>query len=213
MKINLKQELILGAFVILPFIYLAIIWGQLPQQVPLHWNLQGDTNRLGNKSELIMIPLLLPLLTYLIFLIVPKIDPKKKIASMGNKFNQLKFILVIFMSVLSLWMLITVNNNAIFGPKPLFILIGTLFIILGNFFKTIKANYFIGIRTPWTLENEVVWKETHKLGGKLWFTGGSAVVLSSLFLTPEINIIIFLVITGIITLVPIVFSYIKFKQL
>ena len=213
MKINLKQELILGAFVILPFIYLAIIWGQLPQQVPLHWNLQGDTNRLGNKSELIMIPLLLPLLTYLIFLIVPKIDPKKKIASMGNKFNQLKFILVIFMSVLSLWMLITVNNNAIFGPKPLFILIGTLFIILGNFFKTIKANYFIGIRTPWTLENEVVWKETHKLGGKLWFTGGSAVVLSSLFLAPEINIIIFLVITGIITLVPIVFSYIKFKQL
>ena len=60
----------------------------------------------------------------------------------------------------------------------IFPLIGLLFAFLGNYFKTIKPNYFIGIRTPWTLENEEVWKKTHLIGGKLWFVGGLLMALT-----------------------------------
>ena len=71
----------------------------------------------------------------------------------------------------------------------------------------------IRIRTPWTLENETVWKETHKLGGKMWFIGGLAVILSSLLLEKQTNFTIFIVITAIITIIPVVYSYLKFKNL
>lgn len=92
------------------------------------------------------------------------------------------------------------------------LIIGLLYLILGNYFKTIKANYFIGIRTPWTLENETVWKETHKLGGKLWFIGGLILILSSLLLEKQTNFTLFIIVTAIISIIPVVYSYLKFQN-
>ncbi len=199
--------------VLLPFIYLAYVWNDLPDKVPLHWNISGEIDKYGNKAELILIPMLLPLLTYLIFLIVPKIDPKSKLDKMGNKFQTLKFLLTMFMSVLALFIIYLAKNRSFDNSNYIVLLVGLLYLILGNYFKTVKANYFIGIRTPWTLENETVWKETHKLGGKLWFIGGLLIIISSLILEKQLNFILFIVITAIITLVPVVYSYLKFQKI
>ncbi|MGK0413309.1 MAG: putative membrane protein [Polaribacter sp.] len=209
---NLKKELPLITIVLLPFIYLAYIWNQLPEKVPMHWNIKGEIDRYGEKMELIIIPILLPLLVYIIFLVVPKIDPKNKLNKMGNKLQTIKVLLTTFMSILALFIIYAAKNQSFANPNYIILLIGVLYIILGNYFKTIKANYFIGIRTPWTLENETVWKKTHKLGGKLWFVGGIIVVLTSLILDKEPNVTVFLIITGIITIIPIVYSYILFKN-
>lgn len=209
---NLKKELPLIAIVLLPFIYLAYIWNQLPEKVPMHWDIKGEIDRYGEKMELIIIPILLPLLVYIIFLIVPKIDPKNKLNKMGNKLQIIKVLSTTFMSILALFIIYSSKNQSFTNPNYIILLIGVLYIILGNYFKTIKANYFIGIRTPWTLENETVWKKTHKLGGKLWFVGGIIVVLTSLILDKELNVTVFLIITGIITIIPIVYSYIIFKN-
>jgi len=210
---KLKNEIPLIAIVSLPFIYLAYIWNELPEKVPMHWNIKGEIDRFGEKSELLLIPILLPLLVYIIFLIVPKIDPKNKIRKMGNKYQHIKILLTTFMSILALFIIYTAKNQSFANPNYIVLLIGILYIILGNYFKTIKANYFIGIRTPWTLENETVWKETHKLGGKMWFISGVIVVISSLILDKQPNYILFMIITGIITIVPIAYSYFKFKNL
>ncbi|WP_342662761.1 DUF1648 domain-containing protein [Gelidibacter mesophilus] len=78
----LKKELPLLTIVVLPFVYLASIWNQLPEKVPMHWNVKGEVDRYGNKVELLLIPILLPLLVYVIFLVVPKIDPKNKLKTM-----------------------------------------------------------------------------------------------------------------------------------
>ncbi len=209
---NLKKELPLITIVLLPFIYLAYIWNQLPEKVPMHWNIKGEIDRYGEKMELIIIPILLPLLVYIIFLVVPKIDPKNKLNKMGNKLQTIKVLLTTFMSILALFIIYSAKNQSFANPNYIILLIGVLYIILGNYFKTIKANYFIGIRTPWTLENETVWKKTHKLGGKLWFVGEIIVVLTSLILDKEPNVTVFLIITGIITIIPIVYSYILFKN-
>ena len=209
---NLKKELPLIAIVLLPFVYLAYIWNQLPEKVPMHWNIKGEIDRYGDKIELIIIPILLPLLVYVIFLVVPKIDPKNKLNKMGNKLQTIKVLLTTFMSILALFIIYSAKNQSFTNPNYIVLLIGILYIILGNYFKTIKANYFIGIRTPWTLENETVWKETHKLGGKMWFVGGIIVVLSSLILDKRPNFTIFLIITGIITIIPIVYSYLLIRN-
>ena len=178
----------------------------------MHWNINGEIDRYGDKMELILIPILLPLLIYVIFLVIPKIDPKNKLNKMGNKLQTIKILLTTFMSILALFIIYSVKNQSIDNPNYIVLSIGVLYIILGNYFKTIKANYFIGIRTPWTLENETVWKETHKLGGKIWFLGGIIVVLSSLILDKQPNLTVFLIVTGIITIIPIVYSYIVFEK-
>ena len=210
---KLKKELPLIAIVLLPFVYLAYIWNELPSKVPVHWNIHGEIDRYGNKSELILIPILLPLLVYLIFLVVPKIDPKNKLKKMGNKLQIIKFLLTASMSILALFILYTAKNQSFTNSNYIILFIGLLFIMLGNYFKTIKANYFIGIRTPWTLENETVWKETHILGGKLWFIGGLIIVVSSLVLERQVNFTLFIIITAIITVVPIVYSYLAFQKI
>jgi uncharacterized membrane protein len=84
---------------------------------------------------------------------------------------------------------------------------------LGNYFKVIKQNYFLGIKTPWTLESEEVWKLTHILAGKLWILGGLLIVIFSLVIPEDINFYLFITITAIITIVPIVYSYLIFKKL
>lgn len=209
---KLKKELPIIAIVLLPFIYLAYIWNQLPEKVPVHWNSLGEIDRYGEKIELLLIPILLPLLVYVIFLIVPRIDPKNKLHQMGNKLQAIKALMVVLMSVLALFILYSAKHQSFNNPNYMVLLIGVLYIVLGNYFKTIKPNYFIGIRTPWTLENETVWKDTHRLGGKMWFIGGIIVVLSSLMLDHKQNFTLFLIITTILALVPVVYSYIIFKK-
>ena len=78
--------------------------------------------------------------------------------------------------------------------------------------KTIKPNYFLGIRTPWTLQNEEVWKSTHELGGVVWFIGGSVIVLSCLFFPQGINFWIFIGTTAVVAIIPGVYSYLEFKK-
>ena len=213
MKLNLQKELPLIAIVLAPFIYLAFIWKNLPDSVPIHWDIEGDIDRYGDKSELILIPILLPLLIYVIFTIVPLIDPKDKIQQMGNKYFMLKTAMTVFMSILASIIIYAVKNESLYNPNYIILLIGVLLMILGNYFKTLRANYFIGIRTPWTLENQTVWKETHKLAGKIWFIGGLVIIVSSLLLDKEANFRLFIGTIIVISLIPVIYSFFKFRSL
>lgn len=206
-----KKEIPFIAVALIPFIYLGYVWNRLPEEVPMHWNGAGEIDRYGDKKELVASLFLLVGITYFVFLIIPYIDPKQKLQNMGNKLNSLRMILTLFMSGLSVFILYSVqqkNSN----PGFIFAIIGLLFAFLGNYFKTIKPNYFIGIKTPWTLENEEVWKKTHTLGGKLWFVGG--LLMSLTFILPnKIQFYTFIGIVSVITIIPIVYSYLEFKKI
>lgn len=208
---NLKRELPVIGIVFLPFIYLAYIWNQLPQRVPIHWNIEGAVDRFGDKMVLLLIPISLPLLTYLLLLIVPRIASKKELNPLGNKPQMLKLLISTFMSVLALLIIYNSKNNSSANIAYMPSLIGALYIILGLFFKKIKRNRFMGIKTPWTLRSESVWNKTHKLAGKIWVAGGFLAILLGFILDKKLNITLFFVITGVIVFVPIIYSYIVFK--
>ena len=213
MIISIKKEIPILAIALLPILYLGFVWNSLPENVPLHWNLNGEIDNWGSKYTLIGLVFLMPILTYILMLVIPKIDPKKRIEVMGGKYDQFKFILVAFMSVLSIFIIYISKNQKLSSPGIIFVLVGILYISLGNYFKVIKQNYFIGIKTPWTLENEEVWKLTHLLAGKMWVIGGLAVVIFSLILPENSNLYFFMGITAIISIVPIVYSYLVYKKL
>ena len=210
---NIKKEIPIITVVALPFIYLAYIWNKLPEKVPIHWNIKGEIDRFGNKSELLLIPILLPLLIYIILLIIPKIDPKNRIRKMGNKYQQMKILLTTFMSILALFIIYSAKNQSFANNNYIVLLIGLVYIILGNYLKFIKVNYFIGIRTPWTLESEIVWEKTQKLGGKIWFIGGILIVFLSLLLDKQLAFILFIIITVIIIVTPVIYSYLLYKKI
>jgi uncharacterized membrane protein len=213
MKLSFRKELPIIGIVLIPFIYLAIIWNTLPDKVPTHWNSSGEIDRWGDKYSLIGLVFLLPVLTYLLMLIIPKIDPKKRIDIMGGKYYQIKFVLVLLMSLLSLFILYLTKNESISNPNLIFALIGIFIVVMGNYFKVIQPNYFLGIRTPWTLENIEVWRSTHTFASKLWFIGGLLIIIGGIFLPDEIFLVVFLSIIGILVIVPMVYSYFKFKEI
>ena len=206
-----KKEIPFIIIALLPFIYLAFIWNNLPETVPMHWNASGEVDRWGKKIEILFPLIILSGVGYFIFSLIQTLDPKGNLEKMGNKLQNLRYIISIFLTLIGLFIvysLQTQNSN----PKLIFAIIGLLFAFLGNYFKTIKPNYFIGIKTPWTLENEEVWKKTHIIGGKLWFVGGLLMALT--FLLPnEMQLYTFLGITAVITIVPIVYSYLEFKKI
>lgn len=213
MKNLIRKEGLNLMLVALPFIYLASIYSGLPSEVPLHWDINGEIDRIGSKSELWLIPFLLPTLIYVILLAVPKIDPKKKIEKMGGKFQSLKTMIVLFLSALAVYIIHTAAHPETMSLSILVIFLGLLFMGLGNFFKTIQPNYFLGFRTPWTLESEEVWKSTHQLAGILWLLGGLVMILLGLFIK-ELPVFILVIGIGfIVSLVPYGYSWYAYRKL
>jgi len=173
------KELILWALILLPYAYLVTIWRELPDKVPTHFNFEGKANGWSNKTTMLFMPGVFGVGIYALMLAIPFLDPKNKIQQMGDKFFVLRFMLTLFTSALMTYLLYAGNAGSLKNPGLLVGLIGALFAMLGNYFQTIRPNYFIGIRTPWTLENEQVWKKTHLLSGRLWMVGGIVIVILS----------------------------------
>lgn len=209
MKANLRKESMIWLLMATPVAYLLIVWNELPETVPMHWNSKGETDRWGEREELLGIALLLPLIIYLSMILMPG----KAVEKMGKKYYQLKFILVFFMSALAILILHSMKSQVLNTPNSIFILVGLLFVVLGNYFQVIRENYFIGIRLPWTLKNEVVWKRTHEVSGKVLMIGGFGIIIVSSFIkdTKIIDALIFQFI-GVLAIASAVYSYVLSKQ-
>ena len=207
------KELILWILILIPFIYLAAIWKDLPAQVATHFDFGGTPNDYTAKSDMIYLIGALGIGTYLLMLFIPRFDPKKKIEQMGDKYYSLRLLMTFFMSGISLYLLY-IGVKGIIIPNVLIGMIGAFDAAFGNYLQTVKPNYFIGIRTPWTLENEDIWKSTHRLSGRMWLIGGLVTILLSIILKNNVALgIIFALITLIIVVVPIVYSYVEYKKL
>lgn len=116
------------------------------------------------------------------------------------------------MSLVALLIVYTTKERSVNNPNLVFALLGVLLIIFGNYFKVIQPNYFIGIRTPWTLENNEVWKATHVFAGKIWVVGGFLLILGGLVLNNVFGKV-FVFIIVVLALIPVFYSFIKFKQI
>ncbi len=213
MKKIKTTEFILILIALAPYFYLALIWNELPDKVPIHWNIEGEIDRYGSKTHLLFVPIIMPVLTYLLITFIPKIDPKNQLAKMGRKYETLKFILVLFMSLLAGMIIYASKTGEFFNEKFIPVTIAGLFVVLGNYMKTIRPNYFIGIRTPWTLENEEVWKKTHQMASYLWFWGGLFAIPGILLLSAKTGMVLFIAILLVITLIPVIYSYVLYKKI
>ncbi len=118
--------------------------------------------------------------------------------------------MVMLMSVISFFIIYSAQGGS-FNNNLLFAMLGFFYVLLGNYFPTIKHNYFMGIRTPWTLEKEEVWKKTHQMAGPLWMIGGLLIVFVCFLIKGELAFTLFMTVTMIIAIIPLVYSYVVYK--
>ena len=200
---------------LLPMVYLYSIYGALPQIVPLHYGADGKVNRYGDKSELILatgVMLFVGALVYLLLKFLPAIDPKNKVKYGEETFRKIAFGILLFVSALNIAILYVTMHRSLPVDKIILPIAGLLFTFMGNMMNNIKPNYFAGVRTPWTLESEDTWRATHRLAGKLWFTGGLVITAAALMLPSVSATIVFIAGLMALTLIPVIYSYVYFKN-
>lgn len=200
---------------LVPAAYLALLWKQIPQTVPMHFDLKGKVDNYGTKHDLLVLVLSLTLVNAIVYLIIAniyKIDPRKNAAQNKDRMRRMAFGTSIYFSAIWIMLIYEIAHNDVsMTMKFVFVAMGLLFALLGNNMYNIKPNYFAGLRLPWTLENEDNWRKTHHLAGRLWFFGGLIFALTAFFISNALIGYIGGALLAILILVPLFYSYNLYK--
>jgi len=188
-----------------------VLLPQLPDQVPSHWNDQGQVDGYSSKlTGVLLMPGIL-LATLLLLLVVPSIDPRRaNIAKFRPQYNVFILCFVLFLAYLYILTLLAGLGIKFDMNRMLVPALGLLFIFVGSMVRHAKRNYMIGIRTPWTLHSNVVWDQTHKVGGIAFMIAGAFTMLT--VFVPQFAFPVMMVSVLLVTVGTIVYSYLVYRQ-
>lgn len=208
-----KCIVFLWVLAILPLILTAAVYSRLPEQIPMQWGIDGEISRYGGKGEIWMIAGLGPFLA-LLFQFLPSLDPKKRSYEQFQIYYE-AFALVteaFFAVVTGLILAETMKPGTVSMGRAVSALVGLLILFIGRILGKVKTNFFLGIRTPWTLSDPEVWDRTHRLGGILFSAAGLAAVIAALFLPEAAAFWVLMGGIGIAALIPVVMSCIWYRS-
>ncbi len=212
LKFNFKSEWFSLSLIFISFALGFYFFQHFPVRVPNHWNINGDIDGYSGKFwGAFLIPFMMVGM-YFLFIIVPYLDPKKdqysNFSEVYSKFKDLfiTFFFIVF-SLIGLSGLGYKIDVGFYIP----ILVGVLFIILGRLLKDVKMNWFLGIRTPWTLSSEKVWQKTHELSRQVFLISG--LLMAATVLVPvKFKLVFFIVALGLIIFSLPIYSYILYVR-
>ncbi|WP_226700988.1 SdpI family protein [Priestia aryabhattai] len=184
----------------------------LPATMPIHWGANGEADGFATKINAMILTVGIMVLIYFVIAFVPRIDPRKENYKYFSKTYNilLNAVLLLFFFVNMSTILQGLGYNvpmSYIAP----IMAGLVFIIIGNYLQRVRSNYFMGIRTPWTLSNETVWKKTHRLSGKLFFIGGLLILISA-FLPDGYKSVIMWGSIVLCVAIPYLYSYLAYRK-
>jgi len=191
----------------------AILYPSLPDKVASHWNAAGEAD--GTMSKfwgVFLLPMIMAGL-FLLYLIIPRVDPlRANIESFRKHYNIFwVFMFAFFIYIFGLTMVWNLGHRFNF-TMTIIPAMSALLYAIGFIIEKSKRNWFVGIRTPWTLSSDIVWEKTHKLGGKL-FKVAAVLSLFGLFLRGESAIVATLIVPVMaVSVITIVYSYLEFRR-
>lgn len=206
-----------------PSFYYLALWPSLPEQVPTHFNAHMQADDYGSKTEMLVLLLFIAAVSFGVNLLITNMnryDPKQRIAANSSLMIKFSWALTLFLTAISFFVVYQMNVSLgtqataapTSSPKYLVMLMGLLFAVIGNFMHSLKPNYFVGIRTPWNLEDEDNWRKTHQLASRLWFYGGLIIAASSLFVPPAYTFLCLAIGLPPLAVIPFVHSYQLFRK-
>ena len=190
---------------LLPMLVGFIMFNELPAKIPSHFDFNGVADAYMDKTLLIVgLPLFFAVITLITGFLVNE-DPKKQ--------NQAKILYILSLIFLPILSNITVNLSYLIAlgyelniSNIILLLLGIMFILIGNYLPKVKQNYTMGVQLPWTLNDEDNWNKTHRLTGFLWVIGGFI-----FFIVPFFPVLLFINL-GLLLVVPIIYSYTIYKK-
>jgi len=200
----LMAGVLLASFVIYPY---------LPDQVPGHWNIHGQVDAYYPRSFGAFFPPLLAIAIYLLMLFTPVLNPRRdNYVRFKSAYTFLRWITIIFLVLIYAAAILAALGYQINIGIVVKALVAVLFIMIGNYMGQFRHNYFVGIKTPWTLANEEVWQRTHRIAGRIWVLGGFVCLATAPF-QADWSAYVFFAALMLMTFVPVVYSYMIFNKL
>lgn len=194
---------------------LGILWAypSLPQIIPIHWNFKGEVDGMGSKANLFFI-LGLTVFLNLMFMVMPKIDPKKEnYEKFGKVYHIFRVLFTVFMLALIASSIAIASSAAPINiNRFMYGSLGILFGVMGNYLPKCKHNYTLGIKTPWTLASESVWNKTHRMAGPLWLGTGIGLIVCCFVFDGSTLAAISFILLLVLVLIPTIYSYKEFKK-
>lgn len=190
-----------------------IVYPHLPEQVPGHWNIHGEIDAYYPKSFGAFFPPLMAIGLYVLMVVLPLADPKRdNYVRFTGAYTFIRWALVLFTVVLFIATILVALGYEVNIGLVVKAIVSILFLIIGNFMGQFRHNYFVGIKTPWTLASEEVWQSTHRLGAKIW-VAGSLVCLAMAPVMAEWGTYVFFAAVMVMAFVPIIYSYLLFVRM
>jgi uncharacterized membrane protein len=212
MSKKITNEIFPIFLIVLSFFASVYFYLHFPARVPTHWNYSGQIDGWSSGGFAAFFFPFLNLGIYLLLTFIPMIDPKKEnIDQFGKYYIMFKSAMVFFMT--AVYFMVGFAGLGYNIPIGTYVpvMVGFLFIFLGNYLEKIKMNWTIGMRNPWTLSSETVWNKTNRLTGKLFMIAGVLIAMEAI--TPKVLIIpVFIFAISMIIVVPTVYSYLLFKK-
>jgi uncharacterized membrane protein len=188
------------------------VYARLPQRVPSHWNLRGEVDGWMDKPwGALLQPAVATLMLGLLWLL-PRIDPRRaNVERFAEDRRLLINLIILFMAVVQ----VTTLGHALGWPlqvdRVVMAAVGLLLVGLGNYLPRIRSNWFIGIRTPWTMDNERVWRATHRVGGRAFVAAGLVMAVGAALPEP-LRAWTTGAAIAVAVVVPLVYSYVAYRR-
>lgn len=184
----------------------------LPETVPIHWNLRGEADGFAPKAVALALTPALILVFAGLLRILPAIDPKREeIRRFERSYHMAINLILTLLLVIHAMVVANGAGWSVDVSVVLPLLIGLLFLFLGNEMPRFRQNFFLGIRTPWTLSDEEVWRQTHRVGGRVFVVGGALMMAASFLPAPQ-RFAVFLAAAVASSLIPVVLSYVYYRR-
>ena len=211
MKVTWKTELPLLILIAGMFAAAILTWPVAPDRIPVHWGLTGHPDRWGGRFEGLLLPPIVALVIYLTMLFLPRLDPgRMNYDRFGGAYYTMRAALVALFAMIGGVSIATAQGLAVDVPRIVGLSVGILFFVFGNVLGKVRPNWFVGVRTPWTLSSKRSWTRTHRLAGWVFVCAGVAIAIASLAQTAVSLAVAGTVLFGGL-LVTVVYSYLIWK--
>ena len=206
-KKHLKTLIITSILTLLPILAGLYLWNTLPEQVPSHWDVNGEIDGWSSKPFFVFGLPCIMLAAQWLCVLGTAADPKK--ANHSDKVLHLVlWIIPVLSIVLSAMTYMITLGHSVRVEVIMPLIIGLVFTIIGNYLPKCKQSYTVGIKIPWTLNSEENWNRTHRFAGRLWLVCGLGIMLTA-FIG---GFWVFLAIVLVMVIVPMVYSYLLHRK-
>lgn len=182
MKLSWRTEILPVSCIIAMFVLAIIAWPNAPESIPIHWGLSGEPDNYAGKFFGLLGAPLIAVGVYILFTVLPRLDPRREnYPKFWGKYLVIRMVVILILVAIKVVTFLWVMGIEVNMTVAIFMIVGFLLIVIGNYMGKLRPTWFVGIRSPWTLSSEESWNKTHRLGGWLFVMIGLGMVIAAPF--------------------------------